>query len=277
VLYIITIILGVFAGFLSGFFGIGGGIIFVPTLLFILQGQGYEPGNAMLIASGSSLGAIVFSTLSSFTRHRVMGNVRTEAIIPAIFGVVIGSALGVIITNIIGGDPLRYILAGFNVWAAYRICKHIFPRKQDSKKRPKTFYNSVSEMPWTVKLLFFLLGVMVGAQSSMLGIGGGAFVVAFLVVVFRYPSSSAAGTSTFIAFSDAVVSVIFRGILGNTPPRVPTGTIGTTNIILAILMGIPAIFGAQLGALFHKKVGENKLFYISFGILLLIVAVKMIF
>jgi uncharacterized membrane protein YfcA len=275
--YVITAFFGFFAGFLSGFFGIGGGVVYVPTLLFILRARGYSPGDAMLIATGTSLGAILFSTTSSAWRHRRYGNVRTETLIPILIGVVLTSAVGVLITNKIGGDPLRYLLAAFNLWASYRMFKKAFGKSAETGAAKNPLFDSFSAMPWKVKLFLFGLGIVVGVKSAMLGIGGGVFVVAGLIAVLGYPARNAAGTSAFVAFVAAVVGVIFRGILGEPPPSVPPGTVGTLNIPLALLMGIPAAFSAQLGAYVHKRIGERDLFFILFGILLLIVSAKMIF
>ena len=278
VFYLITALFGAFAGFLSGFFGIGGGVVYVPTLLFILRSRGYSPGDAMLLATGTSLGAIVFSTLSSAIRHKKYGNVRTETLIPILFGVILTSAVGVLITNKIGGDPLRYLLAAFNLWAAYRMFVRAFKHSRGTLSSQRKFlYNSIREMPWKIKLFLFGLGIIVGVKSAMLGIGGGVFVVAGLIAVLHYPPRNASGTSAFVALTAAVIGVIFRGLLGVAPPHTPPGTIGTLNIHLALLMGIPAMLTAQLGAHANKKAGDNNIFFILFGLLLVIVSLKIIF
>ncbi|MCD6594542.1 sulfite exporter TauE/SafE family protein [bacterium] len=274
-IYLITSICGFFAGTLSGFFGIGGGVVFVPTLLFILRANGYAIGPAMLIATGTSLGAIVLSTSSAAYRHKIMGNIRTETVIPIIIGVVLTSAVGVIITNKIGGAPLRYLLAAFNIWAAYRMFKQSIFHSKKVDNSTNFLYNSLDKMPFKIKIFLFSLGMLVGVKSSMLGIGGGVFVVAALVIILHYPSKNAAGTSALVAFTAALIGVFFRGLLGTPPANVPSGTIGTINIPLALTLGLPAMLGAQLGAGIHKKLKENKWFYIAFGILLVAVTVKM--
>ena len=274
--YILTALFGFFAGSLSGFFGIGGGVVFVPTLLFILRADGYATGPAMLIATGTSLGAIVLATSSSAMKHYSMGNIRTETVIPIIIGVVLTSAIGVIITNAIGGDPLRYLLAAFNIWAAYRLFKQSLSHRKQNGNSSKFLYDSVKKIPLKIIIFLFGIGVIVGIKSAMLGIGGGVFVVSGLVIFLHYPSKNAAGTSSLVALTAALIGVFFRGLFGHPPDTVPAGTIGTINIPLALTLGIPAMFGAQIGARLHKILEENRWFYIAFAILLIVVTIKMI-
>jgi uncharacterized membrane protein YfcA len=89
----LKIIFGLFAGFLSGFYGVGGGIVFVPVLLFFLMAQGYDSNVGMLLATGTSLGAIILSSGSSASRHIRFRNVKFETALLITVGVVLSCAL----------------------------------------------------------------------------------------------------------------------------------------------------------------------------------------
>jgi len=275
--FILKIIFGLFAGFLSGFYGVGGGIVFVPVLLFFLMAQGYDSNVGMLLATGTSLGAIVLSSGSSTSRHIHFRNVKFETAILITIGVVLSSIAGVLITNIIGGDPLRYLLGIFNIWAAMRMFKKGFTKKNPKEISWHEDARYAGRMPLKIKLFLFGLGIVVGISSSMLGIGGGVFIVAGLIAVLHYKPLKAVGTSAFIALLAGIIGSIFRMTLSNKPLEAPEMTYGTLILPLALAVGIPAIFGAQVGAYAHNKMGESKFFYISFGIILVAVTFKMIF
>ena len=66
---------GIFAGILAGLFGVGGGIVIVPVLYFLLQGFGVSPESAMMIATATSLATIVPTSLSSIRSHHSKGNI----------------------------------------------------------------------------------------------------------------------------------------------------------------------------------------------------------
>ena len=275
-IYLFTSIIGVIAGFVSGFFGIGGGIIFVPALLFLFEAQGFSRGDAMLLATGTSLFAVVMSTLSGIQRHGKMKHIKFAPLWAILLGVIISSAFGVVLTNEIGGNALRYLLVAFNIWAITRMLKKAFSKKESESNESTTPVSS-NEITFKMKSLLFLLGITVGIQSAMLGVGGGVLVVPVLIALLRYPASNAVGTSIFVAFTASLVAVIFRALLSSVSIVAPAGTIGTVNFPLALAIGIPAILGAQLGAIIHGKVGEVRWFYFVFVALLVLVSLKAIF
>ena len=273
----LTLLLGLLAGFFSGFFGIGGGAVFVPALLFIYMSKGFDSGSAMLIATGTSLFAIMLSTSSAVTRQIKYKNIRYETAAPILIGVILSSMFGVIITNKIGGDPLRYLLAIFNFWAATRMFKKAFVKTEEPKLSWDEDPKYKNKMPLKIKIFLFGLGIIVGVKSAMLGIGGGVFVVAGLIAILNYKPINATATSVFIALIASIIGLIFRMTLSTPLPEAPPATIGTVNVVSALMIGLPAMIGAQIGVYIHNKMEKSKWFYIGFAVLLTIVALKMIF
>ncbi len=276
-IYLIVTIIGLFTGILSGYLGIGGGLIFVPAFLFIFRAQGYPVGPAMLLATGTSLGAIVLTTFSSTVRHKILGHIRAETLAPIIIGIIISSSVGVMMINEIGGEPLRYFIVLFCLWAAYRMFKHFFAKENKSQNFSHTFDSAHCKTNMGMKLFLLALGLFGGMITSMLGVGAGFPVVASLVILFRYRSAEAVGTASAIAFTAATFGVLFRCLLCESPVQSPIGTIGSLNIPFALFMGIPAMIGAQGGAILHKKIGESKWFYLIFDVFLVIVAARIFF
>jgi len=276
-IYLIVTTIGLFTGILSGYLGIGGGLIFVPALLFIFRAQGYPLSPAMILATGTSLGAVVLTTFSSAVQHKILGHIRAETLAPVIIGIIISSSVGVMIVNKIGGEPLRYFVVLFCLWAAYRMFKHFYHKENKSQKFSHTFDSTHRKITIQMKIFLLALGLLVGMITSMLGVGAGFPVVASLVILFRYRSANAVGTASAIALTAAMFGVLFRCLLCESPVQSPIGTISTVNIPFALSMGIPAMIGAQAGAILHKKIGESKWFYLIFGVLLVIIAAKMLF
>src|SRR4051812_15894569 len=92
---IAMVITGAFAGILAGLLGVGGGIVIVPVLYFVLQHFGVSAGTAMLVATGTSLLTIIPTSVSSIRAHHKRGNVDWELVkrwwLFMVVGVVLGS------------------------------------------------------------------------------------------------------------------------------------------------------------------------------------------
>ena len=95
---LIYISLGLFAGILGGLFGIGGGVIIVPALLFILTYLGYESAFLIHICIATSLGTIFFTALASAFAHNKKGSVAWDFWRKLSIGIALGSYLGSVLS-----------------------------------------------------------------------------------------------------------------------------------------------------------------------------------
>ncbi len=116
---------GVFAGFISGFFGVGGGVVFVPTGVQLL-------GLGEKAAQGSSFLAIIPTALLGFLRYRGSGDTHPIALVPIISGAIIGSIVSSSIAVNISDKPLALAFSGFLALVAIRRLISAFPQKQSS-------------------------------------------------------------------------------------------------------------------------------------------------
>src|SRR5690348_14648623 len=87
--------LGLFAGFLAGLLGIGGGMLMVPFLTMVFDAEGVAPGAAVKMAIATSMATIMFTSLSSLRAHHRKGAVR--------WPIVGGMAPGILLGGLIGG------------------------------------------------------------------------------------------------------------------------------------------------------------------------------
>ena len=150
--------LGTLSGVLAGLFGIGGGIIIIPTFFFIFSYLGFAEGILADMVLGSSLGVIVFSSISSTFSHNIKDAVDWKLIRVVAPSIIIGSALGGITAGLIESDTLQGLVALFLVVASVQLIFEFPPPPQN----PRT--NLIGP---------FIAGGGIGWLSGGFGIGGG--------------------------------------------------------------------------------------------------------
>ena len=91
---LIYLLLGACTGLLAGMFGIGGGSILVPSLIFIFYGMDFESSIIVLMAIGTSLASILFSAISSTFSHHNKKSVEWSLVIPLSMGMILGALVG---------------------------------------------------------------------------------------------------------------------------------------------------------------------------------------
>ena len=94
---------GLSAGLIAGLFGVGGGIVVVPVLVWVFESQGFGNDYLVHLAVGTSLATIVFTSISSVRSHHQQGAVRWDIWRTMGLGVFFGAVLGVLIVTQISG------------------------------------------------------------------------------------------------------------------------------------------------------------------------------
>lgn len=233
-IYLFSIFIGALAGLLSGLFGIGGGIIIVPCLSYVLISQSFPPESVMHFAVGTSLATMVFSTLSaSFFQH------RKKAVMWSLFWFIApGTALGGILGSGLGDLLSKAVLQSF-FGAFCLLIAILFFRKESSSPR----VNGALPIP---KPLFFFIGVMVGILASMIGVGGGLILIPLLVRLhLSLPQASALSVSCTLP---TVMAGMFGAVLfGLDHPSVPLPTVGYVIWPLALIQGSVSLLTARVG------------------------------
>jgi uncharacterized membrane protein YfcA len=248
-------------GFVAGLFGIGGGLITVPFLYYIFGQLGIDQQYIMHLAVGTSFAIIIpTSTVSVLTHHKfnaVDFNIVKNYGIFVITGVVIGTIFAATLKT-------KSLVLFFSIVILFLgiYLLLIKERKQ----------NIVSEMKLYLK---FILGVIVGFISAIMGIGGAVMNVP-IFKYFGYSINKAIGSAAAIGFLIALFGAIGFLISGSYLKTNLPLSIGFLNIP-AFLIFIPiTTFMARLGARTVHKIDKNKISKI-FGIFLLLVAAKFLF
>jgi len=203
------VLIGVAAGVFAGLFGIGGGIIIVPTLVLLA-------GFPLVKATGTSLAAILLPVgiLGVVAYHRAKAvDLRASAFIAA--GLLASVAAGAWLANALPAGVMRKLFAVFCLYVGWNF---IDPVRRLRARRglpvaPKPEPEAPPRpSPWPLAGIGLLAGVMAG----MFGIGGGNIIVPLLTLALRYPPKRAIATSLgAILFPFGIPGVIYYHNAGN--------------------------------------------------------------
>ena len=252
--------LGGGVGFLSGMFGVGGGFLMTPLLIFL----GVPPA----IAVSTEANQIVASSVSGVIAHWRRGNVDFKMGGILLAGGVVGSSLGVLLFSILRDIgqidlviKLSYVvflglIGGMMLLESIRA---ILRTRQAGARRGKLHqHNWLHGLPFKMRfrksklyisaLLPFFLAAMVGVLSAIMGVGGGFILVPAMIYLLGMPTYVVIGTSLFqIIFVTANITVL---------QAVQTQTV---DFVLAGLLLFGAVVGAQIGARFGTRLKGEQL------------------
>lgn len=227
------VVAGLVTGFLAGLLGIGGGGIVAPVLYEVFGVLGIDPALRMHMAVGTSLAVMVPTTLRSFAAHNARGGVDMPAFKRLAPSVLVGVALGAAIASYASGTMLKWVWVGF---ATVMSIKLAFGRDD---------WRLGNDLPRNP--LVELFGVFVGAVSTLLSVGGGAFVTTMLTLYGR-SIQRAVGTSAGIGTLIALPGAIGLAWAGWGETGLPPFSLGYVSLIGAALMIPTSVFAAPYGA-----------------------------
>tara|TARA_B100000749_G_scaffold259830_1_gene230861 strand:+ start:967 stop:1605 length:639 start_codon:yes stop_codon:yes gene_type:complete len=188
VIVLSCLILGSVVGVLAGMLGIGGGLIIVPVLSYLLiHFMGMTTETVMPVAIATSLSTIIFTGMSSAFAHYKLGNIQRHVVLYTGLGIAFGAFAGAQIASHISGELLKDVFAVLVILIAMQM---IFGKQKASE-------NDAS------KGTLATVGGGAGLLSALMGIGGGALLVPALVW-FRVNVRAAIGCAAFCGLIIAV-------------------------------------------------------------------------
>jgi len=232
--------LGVFVGFISGFFAIGGGTVLVPALLFL----GYD----IKYAIGISVTQMVFSSLYGSYLNFKKGTLHLQNSISVGIGGFLGAMNSGFIVKHLPSNILTIIFLSFVVLAIYRFFK-------------APLLSNKPEINNNILLLF--IGYIVGTVSISVGIGGALLITPILVGFLHFPLKK--------ALSSALFFVIFSSISG----FISLSYYGLIDYSKGLIIGLFSLFGVYLGIMLshkteHKRHKKLLLFFYCIVLLLIL-------
>jgi uncharacterized membrane protein YfcA len=250
--------LGAIVGVLAGLLGIGGGLVIVPALLYMLQHlMGISVENAMPITIATSLSTVIFTGLSSALTHYRLGNLDVDIFKYSGIGIAIGALLGAQFAASISGVLLQRIFAILVVLIALQM---VFNRNRVS-------VHDVSKPKLST------IGLGSGFISALMGIGGGALIVPSLVW-FRVNIKKAIGCASACGVLIAFFGSLSFVYAGWQQPYLPEFSLGYVFLPATLGIAISSMLTAPIGAKLTNKLDTVKLKRI-FAVFLVLVSIRM--
>lgn len=260
-MFFIYFMIGAISGFMSGLFGIGGGIIIIPALSFIFMHWDVVPAEAVMhMAVGTSLATIIITAISSVYAHHKRGAVQWDRVIQLLPGLLGGSICGAVLSGYLPSGMLRVFFGLFLIVVGIRLLQN--PKASDVKILPSV---------WSVRIVTFFIGELAG----MLGVGGGVLIVPYLLRC-QLDMRNAVGTSIACGMAIGIVATLtymLTGLISFT--HIPWST-GYIYWPAFLGVGVMSILFAPLGALLAHKLPGDLLKRI-FAVLILLIAGDMLY
>lgn len=254
---------GCVAGLLAGFFGVGGGLLLVPILLFYYQAVHVTSLVSTHMALATSLLIVVCSSISSAVQYQRNGHVVWKAVVLLGITSVIGGLLGAMLAGGMEPKTLRQIFAGVVAFAAVRMFMEI--RKAKIETMPPLFAPPLLGT-----------GFVVGVLSALAGVGGGVLSIPVMHSILKFPLKKALGTSSATIVITAFAAAVGYMIRGWSNVLVPAGTLGYVDWLTALPLVVGSIPMAAVGANLANRTKVQHLKQI-FAIFLLVIAMKLLF
>ena len=237
------LVVGLGAGFLSGVFGVGGGILVVPGLMMFVKMEQRR-------AHGTSLAAVLPISAASLVTYWLHDHVDWPVALWLTVGALAGAYVGASLLAIISKRNLALVFAIVLGIIGVRLFFTVSGSGRD-------------DITVGLALAYVVVGVCTGALSGLLGVGGGAIMVPIMAVVFGVPSVIAKGTSLAV-----IIPTALMGTLRNRSNQ-------NVDLGAAVVVGITGIVMAVVGAWVAARMSDS-LSNALFALLLIAVAGRML-
>jgi len=233
-LFIVALLmLGVIAGFAAGLLGIGGGMLLVPFLTFLLGWQGLPDSLVVHAAIATSMASILFTSLSSVASHHKKGAVKWDLVMRFAPGILLGGLLA-------GGAVFASLKTGwlalvFALFVGYSATQMLLNKKpKPSRQMPGAFGTGTA-------------GAGIGFLSGLVGAGGGFVSVPFMAWC-NVPLHNAVATSAALGFPIALANTVGYVVSGMQQTDLPAGMFGYVYWPALLLLVAASVVTAPFGA-----------------------------
>ncbi len=273
---LLMLALGGAVGFLSGMFGVGGGFLMTPMLIF----AGIPSAVAVATGANPMIASSITGAIAQYRRRNMDIKLGLYLLAGGAVGALIGvqiikylrqigqvdllvSLLYVVFMSAVGGmmlvesvRALRKVRQG-QPSAARRLSKHTWLHRLPFKTRFRASKIFVSAV------LPVALGMLVGLMSGVMGVGGGFIMVPMMIYLLRVPTGIAIGTSLFLVIFVSAIATVLQAAMNQT-----------VDIALALLLMAGGVVGAEAGAAAGQRLRAEQL-RLLLGILVLAVGLRL--
>ena len=263
-MFILLLILGVIAGIIAGFFGVGGGLLFSPILFFLFTAL--EVSSPVSWTVGSSLFCTFIAATSSSIQQRKHRNAYwKEGIIIGLFG-----SFGVYF----GKSIVTSSFYTEDVFVSFFVILLIFVSVLFYRRsKSNVTLQLKAKNPGLLKQLG--VGGFGGLISSMAGVGGGVVLVPILNLWYRLSISKAISISSLAIVLISLSGWMQYAILSGSPEGVTAYTLGYVDFGTSLPLVVGAFFGGFYGVKLNKKAPAGRV-QMGFSVLVIAIALSMI-
>ncbi len=266
----VVLAMGVAVGFISGMFGIGGGFLMTPLLIFL----GVPPGVAVASVS-THIAASSFSSAINYWRRRA---VDPSLALMLLAGGILGTGGGVWLFTILrSADVLDLMIAlsyvvllsavgGLMVVESVRVILRTYKGKPAVLRRPGS-HLWIHGLPFKLRfkrskiyvsaIPVWAIGFIIGFIGAMMGIGGGFLLVPMLIYLLRVPTATVIGTSTVLTLVTMASATVMHAATNHL-----------VDAMLALILMIGGVTGAQFGTRAGHRMSAERLRFLL-GLLVL--------
>ena len=259
--FLVLLFMGAAVGFLSGMFGVGGGFLITPLLIF------YNIPPAIAVATGAN--QVIASSFSGSLAHFKRGTLDLKLGTVLLLGGIAGSSLGAVVFALLRSIgqldlviSLIYVIflgtiGGMMLYESVNAIRRTRSGIPPSLKRSGQ-HNWIHRLPLKVRFrtskLFVSiipvlgLGVAIGFLAAIMGVGGGIIMVPALIYLLKVPTNVVVGTSLFQIIFVAAFTTIVQATLNHS-----------VDVMLAVALMIGGVAGAQYGARAGQKLRGEQL------------------
>lgn len=257
---LLCLLVGAVAGFFAGLFGIGGGLMIVPVLVYLLPMVDVPEYLLMSTALGTSFATIVITGFSSAQRHHKLGNVVWSAVKVLAPSIMLSVFICGFFIEKLDRDISSKLFACLVVYLAVKMVLSIKPKTNKTVK-PLTTQSSI------------IGGILIGMASSAAGIGGGGFIVPFLNSR-GIDMKKAIGSSAFCGMLLGTSGMFSFMLSGWGNAAMPEYSLGYIYFPAVLCITATSFFTSKLGATATSKLPVPTLKK-GFALLLITIAVDM--
>lgn len=249
-------LLGAAVGFFAGLLGVGGGGIMVPMLTTLFMVQEFPREQVVHMALGTSMAAIVMTSVSSLRAHHAHGAVRWEVVRAITPGILLGTFGATFVAARVDTVPLAVFFVVFMGYVALQLLLNIKPKA--SRSLPGALGISAA-------------GLGIGGVSALVAIGGGALSVPFMTWC-NVKVQHAIGTSAAIGLPIALAGTIGYLVNGWSAPGTPPLSLGYIYLPALVLVSLVSTLMAPVGARLAHRLPVATLKKIFAGVLMALCA-----
>lgn len=260
---VVLLAAGGFVGFLAGAFGVGGGFLLTPLLLFL--------GIPAPVAVASGANQVVGASVSGVIGHWKRDNVDVKMGLVLVVGGFVGSSLGVMLfrwlrdlgyIDVTIGIAYVLLLGIVGLFMLFESAKILIGKrtgKSPHRPRAGSKHNTwIDKLPWKMRfrksrlyisiILPLAVGFVVGLLSAIMGVGGGFIMVPAMIYLLGMPTQVVVGTSLFqVIFVTANVTLL-QAVQNRT-----------VDVVLAMLLLVGGVAGAQFGVRIGSRLPAERL------------------